>query len=190
MSFRGDVKKDVSGQNKSVPNTDSGRKFELILDGFLGIEKKQSALPFIFCRKAVTEKRIASEGDCAAERLHFRKSRAQTFSRGAWERKEIGKRLDHEPEPVRKGIQSGFQPRTQRSAGKLRGNIDRILREGGGKRLRNERSGADREMRGCLRVQIKDAAGKFRGRECAVRDEHQLTGDRTGGIRLPGDGEC
>ena len=159
------------------------------MDRLASIEKEQAALRFIFRRKAGAEKRFASEGSRAAERLHFRERRAQPHSGGAWKRKEIGKRFDHEPEPVRERIQSVFQPHPQRSAGKLRGNIDRIFREGGGKHLRDERSGADREMRGRLRIQIENTAGKFRGRKRALRDEHQLTGDRPGGIVLPDDGE-
>ena len=179
-----------SGQNKSILNANFGRERELLMDRLAGIEEEQAALRFIFRRKAGAEKRFASEGSRAAERLHFRERRAQPFPGGTWERKEIGKRFDHEPEPVRERIQSVFQPHPQRSAGKLRGNIDRIFREGGGKRLRDERSGADRKMRGRLRIQIENTAGKFRGRKRALWDEHQLTGDRPGGIDLPGDGEC
>ena len=71
------------------------------MDRLAGIEKEQSALSFIFRRKAGAEKRFASEGSRAAERLHFRERRAQPHPGGAWKRKEIGKRFDHEPEPVR-----------------------------------------------------------------------------------------
>ena len=178
-----------AGQNKNIPNIYFGRKRELLMDRLFGIEKEQPALHFIFRRKAGAEERPASEGSRAAERLHFRERRTQPFPGGTWEREKIGEWFDHEPEPVREHIQSVFQSHPQRSAGELRGNIDRIFREGGGKRFRDERSGADGEMCWRLRIQIKNTAGKFRGRECAVRDEHQLTGDRPGGKVLSGDGK-